>query len=176
MSTKNIRLKPGKLAPKFIGPFQIEECIGEAAYRLKLPSLYSQLHPVFHVSLLEEYIAGAGKQPEDFLIGVNPELADDDNEQEWEVEAILDHKQDGRSKNRRYLIKWKGWPEDHNTWLPAYPNLRNAKELLDSYDENHGLGEAQLPRRRKGPDLPPSTEDQVVEKPKRKRGRPRKYA
>ena len=39
LSTKNIRLKPGKLAPKFIGPFQIEECIGEAAYRLKLPSL-----------------------------------------------------------------------------------------------------------------------------------------
>ena len=66
-------------------------------------------------------------------------ISDDDEEQEWEVEAIVDHRQDGRNKERQYLIKWKAWPEDHNTWLPAFPNLENSKELLKSYDRNHGL-------------------------------------
>ena len=100
MLTKNLKLKPGKLAPKFIGPFKILECIGESVYKLELPSLYNRLYLTFHISLLEEYVAKKGQDPDLYLTGEFPELADDDEEQEWEVEAIVDYKQDGRYKER----------------------------------------------------------------------------
>ena len=48
--------KKGKLAPRYIGPFEILERIGMVAYRLALPPDMSQVHPVFHVSMLREYI------------------------------------------------------------------------------------------------------------------------
>ena len=47
--------KSGKLSPRFIGPFEILERIGEAAYRLALPPQLSGGHDVFHVSMLRRY-------------------------------------------------------------------------------------------------------------------------
>ncbi|XP_073273278.1 uncharacterized protein [Primulina huaijiensis] len=47
----------GKLAPIFIGPFEILECVGNLAYRLALPPYLSSIHNVFHVSLLRRYVA-----------------------------------------------------------------------------------------------------------------------
>ncbi|GJW74311.1 retrotransposon protein, putative, ty3-gypsy subclass [Tanacetum coccineum] len=41
----------GKLSPRFIGPFEILERIGEVSYRLALPPQLSHVHDVFHVSL-----------------------------------------------------------------------------------------------------------------------------
>jgi hypothetical protein len=63
LSTKNIYFKIGKLAPKFIGPFKIIECIREAVYRLELLSMYNRLHNVFNVNLLKEYYIQKGKGP-----------------------------------------------------------------------------------------------------------------
>ncbi|GMP39203.1 hypothetical protein CsSME_00010138 [Camellia sinensis var. sinensis] len=47
--------KSGKLSPRFIGPFEILEGIGEVAYRLALPPQLSGVHDVFHVSMLRKY-------------------------------------------------------------------------------------------------------------------------
>ncbi|KAJ8748030.1 hypothetical protein K2173_011851 [Erythroxylum novogranatense] len=47
--------KKGKLSPRYIGPYEITERIGHLAYRLALPSEMSQLHDVFHVSMLRRY-------------------------------------------------------------------------------------------------------------------------
>ena len=49
--------KKGKLAPRYIGPFEILERIGMVAYRLALPSDISQVHPVFRVSMLRKCIS-----------------------------------------------------------------------------------------------------------------------
>jgi hypothetical protein len=40
----------GKLAPRYIGPYEIIEACGPVAYKLKLPSKMSAIHNVFHVS------------------------------------------------------------------------------------------------------------------------------
>ncbi|CAN4114476.1 unnamed protein product [Withania somnifera] len=46
----------GKLSPKYIGPYEILEKIGDVAYRLALPPILSVVHPVFHVSMLRWYM------------------------------------------------------------------------------------------------------------------------
>ena len=47
--------KRGKLSPRFIGPFEILERIGTVAYRLALSPSMSDVHEVFHVSMLRKY-------------------------------------------------------------------------------------------------------------------------
>ncbi|GKB62430.1 hypothetical protein Tco_0918616 [Tanacetum coccineum] len=49
--------KRGKLAPRFVGPFEIVERIGPVAYRLRLPQELSCIHDVFHVSNLKKCLA-----------------------------------------------------------------------------------------------------------------------
>ena len=48
--------KRGKLSPRFIGPFEVLQRIGELAYKLTLPPNLSSVHPVFYVSMLRKYI------------------------------------------------------------------------------------------------------------------------
>jgi hypothetical protein len=36
----------------------------------------------------------------------------------WEIERIMKHIVDRRTKQTRYWIKWKGWGHEHNTWEP----------------------------------------------------------
>ncbi|WMV41779.1 hypothetical protein MTR67_035164 [Solanum verrucosum] len=47
--------KNGKLSPRYIGPFEILDCVGSVAYRLTLLRSLSVVHPVFHVSMLKKY-------------------------------------------------------------------------------------------------------------------------
>ena len=46
----------GKLAPRYIRPFEIIETCGPVAYRLRLPSQLAAIHDVFHVSQLRKCI------------------------------------------------------------------------------------------------------------------------
>ena len=49
--------KKGKLSPRYMGPYEIVERIGEVAYRMRLPPELNRIHDVFHVSMLRKYIA-----------------------------------------------------------------------------------------------------------------------
>ncbi|GJT58386.1 reverse transcriptase domain-containing protein [Tanacetum coccineum] len=51
--------KKGKLAPRYVGPFEILERIGLVAYRLRLPEELSGVHDTFHVSNLKKCLADA---------------------------------------------------------------------------------------------------------------------
>ncbi|KAK8934655.1 hypothetical protein KSP39_PZI014259 [Platanthera zijinensis] len=48
------RLK--KLSPRYLGPFEVVERVGEAAYRLALSLELSGLHDVFHISVLHKAV------------------------------------------------------------------------------------------------------------------------
>jgi hypothetical protein len=50
-------LKSKKLTPRFIGSYQISERIGTVAYRVGLPPHLSNLHDVFHVLQLRNYVS-----------------------------------------------------------------------------------------------------------------------
>ena len=47
--------KRGKLSPRYIGPFEVLERVGAVVYRLALPPSLSNVHEVFHVSMLRKY-------------------------------------------------------------------------------------------------------------------------
>ncbi|GAV58102.1 hypothetical protein CFOL_v3_01636 [Cephalotus follicularis] len=47
--------KKRKLAPRYIGPFEILEKVGAVGYRLALPPSLSEVHNIFHVMMLRKY-------------------------------------------------------------------------------------------------------------------------
>ncbi|GJW15641.1 retrotransposon protein, putative, ty3-gypsy subclass [Tanacetum coccineum] len=49
--------KKGKLAPRFVEPFEITERIGPVAYRLRLHEELNGVYDTFHVSNLKKYLA-----------------------------------------------------------------------------------------------------------------------
>jgi hypothetical protein len=59
----------GKLAPRYIEPYQITKRIRSLAYQLVLPETMAGVHPVFHVSLLKKSMkeVEAKKVPMEFL-------------------------------------------------------------------------------------------------------------
>ncbi|GJV37372.1 hypothetical protein Tco_1409849 [Tanacetum coccineum] len=51
--------KKGKLAPRYVGPFEIFKRIGPVAYRLRLPDELSEIHDTLHVSNLKKCLGDA---------------------------------------------------------------------------------------------------------------------
>ena len=51
--------KKGKLAPRYIEPFEVIKVVGKAAYQLRLPAHLSEVHDVFHVSMLRKCLSDA---------------------------------------------------------------------------------------------------------------------
>ncbi|GJW56088.1 putative reverse transcriptase domain-containing protein [Tanacetum coccineum] len=51
--------KKGKLAPRYVGPFEIIERVSYVAYRLRLPHEYGSVHNIFHVSIMKKCLADA---------------------------------------------------------------------------------------------------------------------
>jgi hypothetical protein len=105
-----------------LGPFTIEEKLGLVNYKLRLLKSMLKIHLVFHISLLE-------LAPKNAKIAENVEI-DDDIEQEYEVEQILDDKR--VSGKLYYLVKWKGYDTLENTWEPI-ENLTGCHQLVQQY-------------------------------------------
>jgi len=106
------------LSPKLshcrLGPFEIKRQVGPLAYRLKLPYGLRQLHPVFYIVKLSTALDNPipGRKPQ-----APPPPIVVDGEPEWKVEEVLDscwHR-----RRFQFLIKWKGFSREHNSWEVA---------------------------------------------------------
>ena len=131
LNIKHFRLQSGiraKLAPRFIGPFKVVECIGPAnlSYRVELPKALSRMHNVFHVSSLREYKQSGAYQPPPV-----PDIID--NELEWEVQHISSTR--GEGARRQYLVHWEGGD------LTREPErmLTHCLALLKAFWDSNGL-------------------------------------
>jgi hypothetical protein len=78
----------GKLAPRYIGPYEIKEACGSVAYQLKLPPHMSAIHDVFHVCQLRKCV----RLPTEVLPEPELEIEPDLSYQEHPVK-VLDQKE-----------------------------------------------------------------------------------
>ncbi|TIC91053.1 Transposon Tf2-6 polyprotein [Colletotrichum higginsianum] len=121
---RNIKTKrpSDKLDYKKLGPFEIIQKISDVNFKLKLPDTM-KIHPVFHIALLEP--APRGSHTEDCIIV-------ETHEPEYEVERIIDHRNE--NGHDEYLIKWKGYGHEDNSWEPV-KNLQHSQQALQQYHE-----------------------------------------
>jgi len=126
---KNITpLRPTKkFTDKRYGPFKVLEKIGQSAYKLKLPATWRQIHPVFNEVLLSPYIEpifkGQKKPPP-------PPEIEVEGHPEYEVEEILNVQKRGRGL--RYLVHWKGYTHEEDTW-ESRSNITHANEAIEDF-------------------------------------------
>ena len=131
LSTQNLRLKSSltgtrKLLPEYVGPFKVQRRVNAVAYELEMPESM-KLHNVFHSSLLKPYYSDGLYQP-------LAATAFDDEHLEYTVERVLDHR-DKVYKHKlckEYLVHWKGFGPEHNTWEPE-SFLDYCSDLVSEY-------------------------------------------
>ena len=71
-------------------------------------------------------------------------------EKKYEVEEILD-RQERRGKTK-YLVKWKGYMVEENTW-EGLKNLKNAMEKIEEFEKGRFEEEIQRIRMKKGKEM-----------------------
>jgi hypothetical protein len=120
--------RKGKLSPRYIGPFDIIERIGEVAYRLALPPKLSGVHDVFHVSMLRRY----EPDPSHVLEWSELELEADASYGEQPIRILDAREQVLRGKTIPLVrVLWGNQGKEESTWeredevREKYPHLFN---------------------------------------------------
>ena len=132
LEAKNLTLlyASAKLALKCHGPFRITKEVSPVAYQLELPRAWA-IHNVFHSSLLTPY-----KETQEHGAQFQfPPLELIDNEEEYEVEDIINHRYHGKQCQLQYLICWKGYSAADDTWEPV--DQVHADQLVKKYHSKH---------------------------------------
>jgi hypothetical protein len=103
----------GKLAPRYIRPFEITEACGLVAYKLHLPTQLATLHDVFHISQLKKCIKVPTEIIEQQAIEIEPDLSYVEQPLQ-----ILDTKErvTRRKKIKTYKILWDHHTVEEATW------------------------------------------------------------
>ncbi|KAJ9514787.1 hypothetical protein QJQ45_028458, partial [Haematococcus lacustris] len=148
LSTQNMRghsAQPGvrKLKPRYVGPFEVQYMVGEAAVKLELPQQYSRFHNVFHVSLVKPYrsdgssaVPGVSSPPPEQWL---------DGEPVYTVERVLDHRLVNTGK-RKGKDKKSEPKKPRLEFLAPKPRfiVRYVEEVAGSEDVLYANGRGEL--------------------------------
>ena len=105
--------KQGKLSPRFIGPFEILERIGTVAYRSTLSPSTTDVHEVFHVSMLQKDTP----DPAHVVDWGQIEVDTDGTFEEGPVCIVDSHDQVLRPKTMRLVrVLWRHYGVEESTW------------------------------------------------------------
>ena len=140
LNSKYIKTKQNrKLEAKFFGPFWVFHLVGKQAYKLELPRKW-RIHDIFHVSLLEQDITRKGQVDKNTTELAELDAGEDSGE--YEVEAIRDSAVHARESELGYLLGlyylvfWKGYLEEENTWEP-YAAVQHLRKLISLFHKDH---------------------------------------
>jgi len=129
LSTKDLVFKERpvcKLVERYVGPYEIEEVVLLNAVKLQLPSLM-RIHLVVNVSQVVWYKKQVKEQRKEEGKPIEVEGVE-----EWEVEKILNKRK--IRKGEKYLVQWKGFTAENDTWEKE-KDLGNAKKLVEDFEE-----------------------------------------
>ncbi|CAM8926435.1 unnamed protein product [Rhodiola kirilowii] len=124
--------KKGKLSPRYIGPFEILERVGNVAYRLALPPTLSSMNPVFHILMLRKYISDPSHVLEYERVQMDDTLTYDEKHV-----AILD-RQVKRLRNKEVFsvkVLWRNHTEVEATWESEKDMKARYPHLFESQDK-----------------------------------------
>ena len=129
LESKNLGInKSRKLMERRLGPFSIIQLMGPNAVKLKLPA-YMHIHPVVNVSRIRPYVELLQGQKAN-----KPPPIEVEGEVEYEVDYIKEARRFGRTI--KFLVHWKGYSDEEDTWEPK-ANLKHADQALhDFYQSN----------------------------------------
>jgi transposase InsO family protein len=119
-----------KLCARYVGPFAVTAVVNANAYTLALPPRLQALHSTFNIDKLKPYRDGTAtfpSRPQPFARPPPVAEADSNGDKAWEVERIVAQRKHGRGE--QYLVAWKGYPAEENSW-ESRANLAGAAEAL----------------------------------------------
>lgn len=126
---KESKEEGAKLVQRWIGPFEVTEKVNPKVYRLRLDDRYPG-SPVVNVEHLKKY----APSPEEF--GIRTELLDTctskPESEEYEVDSIVGHRINKKSRKFEFLIRWRGYNPHHDSWA-SERDMHNAPEILRKY-------------------------------------------
>ncbi|GJV45869.1 hypothetical protein Tco_1430405 [Tanacetum coccineum] len=126
--------KKGKLAPRYVGPFEILERIGPVAYRLRLPEELIGVHDTFHVSNLKKCLGNANLH-----VPLNEIKIDKTLRFVEEPVEIMDREVKSLKRSRIPLVKvrWNSKRGPEFTWeREDYMKSKYPQLFVDRADES----------------------------------------
>jgi hypothetical protein len=130
----------GKLAPRYIGPYEVIEVCGLVAYHIQLPEWFSAVHNVFHVTQLKKGMP----VPENKVITEASAWIEMDFALIEHQLKVLDQKErkTRRQSIRMYKIQWSHHTEEEATWETEeyinakYPGFLQSRNCEFSFPSN----------------------------------------
>jgi hypothetical protein len=110
---KNIENKNRKTDPNYEGPFYVHGITKNGSYIL--------------TDRTDTFLARDVPTQQIKLISTNN--AKEDNSDVYEVQAIIKHR--GTPPNYEYLVRWKNFTEDHDSWEP--PESFDSPDVIKHY-------------------------------------------
>jgi hypothetical protein len=117
----------GKLAPRYVGPFEILETCGPIAYRLQLPYQLAAIHNIFHVSQLKKCI----KIPTEVINFQTIKIEPDLSYTEHPIRILDTKERSTRGETvRMFKIQWNHHTEKEATWETESYLHHNFRDFL----------------------------------------------